>query len=633
MEQTILLVGNIVNIPSLSKSAKTHRFEYIENGFNAIERINQNLPLLIILATNLPDMDGFEFCKKLKENNSTKDIPVIFIEAANADATIKTKCYDAGGIDCIQLPLNEKELAAKLSYHSNTRQLQINLEEAQQQVLKERIAEKPKATDSTNQKMAESEARCQFALDGARQGVWDWDIETNKVFYSKSWKAMLGFSENEIGDSLTEWEKRVHPDDKKDVFEKIEAHLKGASGFYESEHRLLCKDGTYKWILDRGKQIPKTNIGISTRFIGTHNDISKRKKVEEILKKTMQELSDYKYALDQSSNISITDANGIIKYVNDNFCKTYGYSKEEVIGQNHKMLNSDKHPASFWTGFWKTIQKGEILKAEVKNKGKNGNFFWSDTTIVPFVDNTGSPYQYLAIRRDITEKRKLEKQLAQQQIYNQRLFTELAIQEQETERDSVSTELHENINQILAGAKIYLGLVLAKTTTPDEILQKSYEYLENAMGLINKLSYSLVGPSLKDFGLSKVVQHFIEDTIRTHKINIFLENKIAHPELLLEYNKMLMIVRVIQEQVENIIKHANAKTIHILLYSDNKNIYLNIEDDGDGCDTKKLTNGFGLVYIKNRVEFYAGKINVSAYPKKGFRLEISIPLQQKQVSH
>ena len=222
--------------------------------------------------------------------------------------------------------------------------------------------------------------------------------------------------------------------------------------------------------------------------------------------------------------------------------------------------------------------------------------------------------------------------MARQQLYNQRLFTELAIQEQETERDTVSTELHEIINQILAGAKIYLGLVLAKSTTPDNLLKKSYEYLENAMELINKLSYSLVGPSLKDFGLTKVIRQFIEDITRTHKIDIFLENKIAHPELL-DNKKMLMIFRIIQEQVENIIKHANAKIVNILLHSDDKNLYLNIEDDGDGCDTKKLTNGFGLVYIKNRVEFYAGKINVSAFPKKGFRLEISIPLQQKQVSH
>lgn len=98
--------------------------------------------------------------------------------------------------------------------------------------------------------LKDSEERWQFALEGAGDGVWDWNVQTNKVFFSKQWKAMLGFDEHEIGDSLDEWERRVHPEDLERVYAAIERHFAGETPVYVSEYRLLCKDGSYKWILD-----------------------------------------------------------------------------------------------------------------------------------------------------------------------------------------------------------------------------------------------------------------------------------------------------------------------------------------------------------------------------------------------
>ena len=123
-----------------------------------------------------------------------------------------------------------------------------------------------------------SEERWHFALEGAGDGVWDWNLATNKVFFSQQWKLMLGYEDHEIPNDLTEWDKRVFPDDKAMIYQLLEKHMKGETPVYISEHRLLCKDGSYKWILDRGKVIDWDKEGKPLRFIGTHTDISERKK-------------------------------------------------------------------------------------------------------------------------------------------------------------------------------------------------------------------------------------------------------------------------------------------------------------------------------------------------------------------
>jgi diguanylate cyclase (GGDEF)-like protein/PAS domain S-box-containing protein len=126
-----------------------------------------------------------------------------------------------------------------------------------------------------------SEERWNFALEGSGEGVWDWDAATGKVFFSRRWKEMLGHGEEEIGDAFEEWDKRIHPDDKSRVYADLERHLSGGAPLYESEHRLHCKDGSYKWILDRGRVVERFPDGKPKRVIGTQLDLTARKKAEE----------------------------------------------------------------------------------------------------------------------------------------------------------------------------------------------------------------------------------------------------------------------------------------------------------------------------------------------------------------
>lgn len=135
-----------------------------------------------------------------------------------------------------------------------------------------------------------SENRLSLVLEGSRLGFWDWNAVTNDVHFSRTWKTMLGFEEDEIGNDLSEWDKRVHPDDKEAVYADLNAHLNGETSFYENEHRMQCKDGSYKWILDCGQVVSWTEEGKPLRVAGTHTDITQRKEAELKNRRLTQEL-------------------------------------------------------------------------------------------------------------------------------------------------------------------------------------------------------------------------------------------------------------------------------------------------------------------------------------------------------
>lgn len=179
--------------------------------------------------------------------------------------------------------------------------------------------------------LARAEERWQFALEGGDHGVWEWNIGKGTVYYSPRWKRMLGYEENEIGDNIENWRTLIHPDDLATIESEIRCYMAGECPAYRSEHRLRCKNGSYKWVLDQGKITARGEDGTPLVMIGTHTDISDRKLAESALRDSEQR---FKALVEQSLvGIYVIDEEKLL-YVNPRFCEIYGYSLEELVGKS-----------------------------------------------------------------------------------------------------------------------------------------------------------------------------------------------------------------------------------------------------------------------------------------------------------
>lgn len=254
----------------------------------------------------------------------------------------------------------------------------------------------------------QAEARWQFALEGAGDGIWDWNAQTNQVFFSHQWKSMLGYEEEEIGTTLDEWKTRVHPDDLAAVMEKINEHAAGGSPFYSSEHRVRCKDGSYKWILDSGKVIDWTEDHNPLRVIGTYKDISERKAAEEKLRRSEEHFA-RAFAANPASQLIVSQEDGRILDANAAFCQQTGFTRTELIGRQTRELNIWMDPAQQQKMLQQLQAEGHVHAVEIDFRNKTGEVH---TVLFSFdsIELNGNRC-IVSTGMDITERKRAEQAL------------------------------------------------------------------------------------------------------------------------------------------------------------------------------------------------------------------------------
>lgn len=494
------------------------------------------------------------------------------------------------------------------------------------------------STDITEKKkreqaLREAEERWRFALEGSNQGVWDWDLSTGKVVYSQAYYNMYGYEPGDLQNSISDWLERVHPDDR----EKLKAKSQQSHTLSQPEatYRIRTKQGDYKWILAKGTVIRNAD-GEPVRIIGVHTDLTEKFETEEELKRSTEEIR----IANERFNIMLKATHDMIwdwDIINDHFYrgeeglkKVFGVQHNESV-QTFKQWLSRIHPED--------MAKVQCLINEVMQGAEKDTFdieyrFLRDDGTYSYVydrslvirDDDGLPIRMIGAAQDISERKNLERDLLQKELEYRKYINQATVDSQEQERSEIGKELHDNVNQVLTTTKLYLDLALSSNDMKDELIRRSILNVSNAISEIRQLSRSLMDPTIYDLGIVDSIKDLIENINLAKKTFVSFEVD-ASIENLMSKNQKLAIFRIIQEALNNVIRHAKASNVKVLLFYNDEDICeLTVEDNGVGFDTSLLKKGAGLKNIQNRVYLINGDHNIQSSTGRGCKILIKFPL-------
>ncbi|MFB6467107.1 PAS domain S-box protein [Cytobacillus sp. Hz8] len=401
-----------------------------------------------------------------------------------------------------------------------------------------------------------------------------------------------------------------------------------AGKVWKGEIRNRAKDGSFYWV--NTTIVPLLNAkGKPYQYVSIRTDITKKKENEESLKNTLKEISDIKFALDQASIVAFTDALGVITNVNAKFCEISGYTREELIGKNHNILNSGFHTKAYFKELWKTIGEGYVWRGEIRNRAKDGHNYWVDTTIVPFLDDAGRPYQYLAIRSDITEKKKTEEILHRQD--------KLAAVGQ------LAAGVAHEIRNPLTSMKGYAEFLL--DTEVDDQRKEFIDIILDEIDRVNQIVEDfmvLAKPKtaqLEEKNIIPIIQNvlsLLEFEARKKKVEVFFEAD--HEIIMIECDEdrlKQVFLNFIKNGIEAM-PNGGQLTVKVNIHENQVQIL--IQDTGVGIPQEKLKNigepffttkengnGLGLMVSFKIIESHHGKVFIESEQDKGTTFSIILP--------
>ncbi len=269
----------------------------------------------------------------------------------------------------------------------------------------------------------------------------------------------------------------------------------------------------------------------------------------------------------------------------------------------------------------------QVWQEEYRFRKTDGKYVLVSDRGFLIYNQLGKVSRMVGSMQDVTEKRELEKKVLKQEINKQKLVAQAVVEAQEKERSLIGKELHDNVNQILSTTKLYLEVAHSDENDRLNLIRMGMNNISDAINEIRTISRSLVPASIGDLGLVESVHDLVESIKITRTFNVDFQHSGEIDNKLNEQQK-LMLFRIVQEQVNNVIKHSAAHNLMIELHEDNNEIRMSIADDGKGFDPDqvKLKKGLGLTNIMSRAELFNGKVDIKAAPGKGCCLTVSIPI-------
>jgi len=477
--------------------------------------------------------------------------------------------------------------------------------------------------------LVEANERWDWVVRATHDGVWDWDLVHDTVYYSPRWKEMHGFLDHDPIETMKEWSGRLHPEDRQRVLKKLESYLAGTDLTFWEEYRIQRKDGTYIWVLDRGVALWGEG-GRAVRMVGAETDITWRKEAEEALRRREQEfrtLADNVPAL-----FSYIDRDRHYRFVNKRYEELFGRPDEEIVGMTVSGLLGPEGYAVV-EPYLNRAFGGESVSFEYQlNVPEEGERYLS-AQYVPDRDEQGEVIGLFALLADVTELKLSEAALREREAQLRDLSTRL-LQVQEEERRRIARDLHDDVTQRLAALTLELhGMghyAVEAGCDPSVVSQVKGlgEATERLATDVQQLAHHLHPSILEHVGLEAAVrEHVDEFAARTGLVVEVMTREVPHP---LSLEQATCLYRVLQESLQNVRKHAQASNVLVRLLGTHRGVGLCVHDDGRGFEQRGASRdgkGLGVTSMQERVRLLNGTFSIRTKRGDGTEIHAWVPLE------